>query len=377
MKLPQIARVMLLACVLLMGGLSTQAQDADAAGYRLVYGVAENEFNAPSYLNAVDLDGKESLFSDQSLYVGPYFTRQVIFFSPDSTKVAIQVSGGDLIVLNGLGEVIAEYDFPGYPDYWNIWGWRSLDAIVVSHIVDDYIQFYEVNLTENAPHLYPLEYLNNFFNWPITSIRRWNANQPYRDLFSFSPNFRYALTAPIELVENCCQLSEETMLVWDVEKGEIIDKIDKAAPFWLGAFSPVWSPSGERVIFDVYPSVSNVVPAYLYDFQSSPELLPGVESWQLHWSPTSTKLAYKETYDSSSTNLVIWNIETGEKTILKVEGYFFPKYWSPDEQYIANMISDPETNVNIIKVVDTQTGEIVMQYESRENSKLLGWIATP
>jgi WD40 repeat protein len=390
MKLPQIARrVMLLACVLLMGGLSTQAQDADAVGYRLVY--ISLEENGDMRLTGIDIEGNETaLFSQQVVGYQQTFALQAAFLSPDQAKLAIVTADGNLGLLNASGEIIAEYDFEHDLHYAAIWGWKGSNAVVVSQVVNDRFQFYEVRFTEKSPHAYRLEYLNKFFEWPVTSLHsRFIYNQPYRNLFSFSPNFRYLITAPIVEGTDTVEYREDRMLIWDTEKNALLETINGGALFWLGGSpEPSWTHSGERVIFNVYHGYELGMDLYSYDFQSSPELFKSIECKEcdtvhLYWSPTSTNLAYilVDYSVSGCCDLMVLNLQTQEKVKLMDDSSSFSSlFWSPDERYIA-YVDHFQPDVIPVTVLDAETGEIILFREIESpitiRSRIIGWIATP
>jgi hypothetical protein len=401
MKLPKVARVLLMACALLTGGLSTQAQDADAAGYRLVYSVIDDE-SKEQQLISVDLQGNTSLLSSQLFdWRHPYSSISV---SPDLTKIAGQDPNGDLVVLNAFGEVIARQELTGDDDEvwnnWHVWGWRESEGIVVSHIEDDYPKFYELTLETEQATFNEIPYLNEFFVWRASELNgSYHMYQPFFDLFVFSPDFRYvaasSLTDPDLFVgvsdDDRVKVQENVMVIWDL-KTNTRQAIENAGIPWFGSGNIKWSNSSNSMAFherayDPGESIRlnnvSLFNAQKTDFKVLLELECDCDP-KVSWSPSDKQIAVWKVKQINvdlqfPNTLVIIDTVSREQQILlsekHVPGHAF---WSPDEHYIAFGAAKDE--MSLIYVIDVETGDLIFEYELgrvQEFSYFLGWIATP
>jgi len=108
----------------------------------------------------------------------------------------------------------------------------------------------------------------------------------------------------------------------------------------------VWSPDGGRLALE-----RNGPSAVLLADVDGANPVPLAEGSLLAWSPDGTRLAYAELESSA---VVLVDVVSGRRTDTGVTGG--PAAWSPDGALIAIGSYDPARNANVVVLVDANTG---------------------
>ena len=359
--------------------LPLYAQGDSSAHYKFLYTVAQLPLTrlppTAVQLMAVDLEGNTMLFNSRILdgLEGSFS------ISSEFDKLSARTQSGDLIVFGMDGEIIIEYTFDTTSDEqwnWSIRGWKSPTSLVVTHLTDSDLLFYELDFSNEPPTLHEIVAWNDFLNLDVEQLESWD--RCLCELLRFSPDFHY-LMSPLLSENRTFEEASSVMMSWDLEN-EVTTTFTSVFPWWLATNGfPAWSHSETEVVFGIYGD--NNLGLYLYNYQSTPQLLyqmcSGCSGSSYSWSLNDRYITIQQGEFSQPNQLILVEVDNGDtRTLISGEYAMGQTYWSPDERYIV--FEDFAATSSTLNSLDIETGNVasVFEFNPDLHSTLIGWIRT-
>lgn len=376
------------------------------SGQRLLVGYLDEDNSSPlpTYrLMTLDLTGNEVVFSE-SIIEG-----RDTYISMDHAKISARDTEGNLLVLNHLGEVIFQYDFPvSNRDNawieWYVWGWIDTETLVLSRVFNNQWLFYTLNTLDNTnePQLFDrlnsspiIQYMQDVYE--IERAFESGINSiGISSIIRFSPNFEMLLTPPFVIGQPLDPFSSEHadhIFIWDLtlHLENPIAIVTNGFPWWYNmTFSvPAWSLDGESLLFAGFDIDSNIVLYRYEDFDVSPEIISQIvcsdsicDPRQISWSPTHQEVAYYWSTPigdrSESRQLIKVDLLSGQQDVLlQTKQWVTSIFWNSNGTYIGfqeQLFPEDSTLVYLFNV-ETQTVSNLL--ETSNDITIFGWIDAP